>query len=87
MDFLSILNLANMESVVVMLKTTDIYEYKGILVSLECTQQGAEENYTARCSLYFDDYKDDQKLMGVTDIDSWKQLVNEYIDEVILNEN
>ena len=52
-------------------------------MSLECTQEGAEENYTARCSLYFDDYKDEQKLLGVTDIDSWKQLVNEYIDEVI----
>ena len=72
-----------MEGVVGLMKTTDIYEYKGILVSLECTQEGAEENYTARCSLYFDDYKDEQKLLGVTDIDSWKQLVNEYIDEVI----
>ena len=72
-----------MESVVVMMKTTDIYEYKGILVSLECTQEGAEENYTARCSLYFDDYKEEQSLLGETNIDSWKQLVNEYIDEVI----
>ena len=75
-----------MESMVGLMKTTDIYEYKGILVSLECTQQGAEENFTARCSLYFDDYKEEQKLLGVTDIDSWKKLVNEYI-EVILNEN
>ena len=65
------------------MKTTDIYEYKGILVSLECTQQGAEENFTARCSFYFDDYKEEQSLLGKTDIDSWKQLVNEYIDEVI----
>ena len=62
---------------------TDIYEYKGILVSLECTQHGAEENYTARCSLYFDDYKEEQKLLGGTNIDSWKQLINEYIDEVL----
>ena len=76
-----------MESVVGMMKTTDIYEYKGILVSLECTQQGAEENYTARCSFYFDDYKEEQKLFGETDMDSWKKLVNEYIDGVILNEN
>ena len=66
---------------------TDIYEYKGILVSLECTQEGAEENFSARCSFYFDDYKEEQKLFGVTDMDSWKKLVNEYIDEVILNEN
>ena len=72
-----------MESVVGMMITTDIYEYKGILVSLECTQQGAEENFTARCSFYFDDYKEEQKLLGETNIDSWKQLVNEYIDEVI----
>ena len=72
-----------MESVVGMMKTTDIYEYKGILVSLECTQQGAEENFTARCSFYFDDYKDEQSLLGETNIESWKQLVNEYIDEVI----
>ena len=83
MDFLSILNLVDMESMVGMMKTTDIYEYKGILVSLECTQEGAEENFTARVSLYFDDCKEEQKLLGVTDIDSWKQLVNEYIDEVI----
>ena len=76
-----------MESVVGMMQITDIYEYKGILVSLECTQQGAEENFSARCSLYFDDYKEEQKLFGVTDMDSWKKLVNEYIDEVILNEN
>ena len=76
-----------MESMVGMMKTTDIYEYKGILVSLECTQQGAEENFTARCSFYFDDYKEEQKLFGETDMDSWKKLVNEYIDEVILNEN
>ena len=76
-----------MEGVVVIMKTTDIYEYKGILVSLECTQQGAEENFTARCSLYFDDYKEEEKLSGVTNMDSWKKLVNEYIDEVILNEN
>ena len=69
------------------MKTTDIYEYKGILVSLECTQQGAEENFTARCSFYFDDYKEEEKLSGVTNMDSWKKLVNEYIDEVILNEN
>ena len=69
------------------MKTTDIYEYKGILVSLECTQQGAEENFTARCSFYFDDCKEEQKLFGETDMDSWKKLVNEYIDEVILNEN
>ena len=69
------------------MKTTDIYEYKGILVSLECTQQGAEENFTARCSFYFDNYKEEQDLIGVTDIDTWKQLVNEYIDEVIINEN
>ena len=69
------------------MKTTEIYDYKGILVSLECTQQGAEENFTARVSLYFDDYKDEQKLLGVTNLDSWKKLVNEYIDEVILNEN
>ena len=65
------------------MKTTEIYEYKGILVSLECTQQGAEENFTARCSFYFDDYKDEQSLIGVTTIDSWKQLVNQYIDEVV----
>ena len=65
------------------MQITDIYEYKGILVSLECTQQGAEENFTARCSFYFDDYKEEQSMLGVTDIDSWKQLVNEYIDEVI----
>ena len=65
----------------------DIYEYKGILVSLECTQQGAEDNFTARCTFYFDDYKEEQKLIGVTDMDSLKKLVNEYIDEVILNEN
>ena len=63
--------------------TTDIYEYKGILVSLECTQKGAEENFTARCSFYFDDYKEEQLMLGVTNIDSWKQLINEYIDEVI----
>ena len=63
--------------------TTDIYEYKGILVSLECTQEGAEENFTARCSFYFDDYKEEQSLIGVTNIDSWKHLVNQYIDEVI----
>ena len=63
--------------------TTDIYEYKGILVSLECTQKGAEENFTARCSFYFDDYKEEQSMLGVTDIDSWKQLINEYIDEVL----
>ena len=69
------------------MKTTDIYEYKGILVSLECTQQGAEENFSARCSLYFDDYKEEQKLLGVTNLDSWKSLVKQYIDEVILNEN
>ena len=69
------------------MKTTDINEYKGILVSLECTQQGAEENFTARCSLYFDDYKEEEKLSGVTNMDSWKKLVNENIDEVILNEN
>ena len=69
------------------MKTTEIYEYKGILVSLECTQQGAEENFSARCSLYFDDYKEEQKLFGETDMDSWKKLVNEYIDEVIINEN
>ena len=86
MGFLSVLNLVDMESVVVIMKTTDIYEYKGILVSLECTQEGAEENFTARCSFYFDDYKEEQKLLGVTNIDSWKKLVNEYI-EVILNEN
>ena len=67
--------------------TTDIFEYKGILVSLECTQQGAEENFSARCSLYFDDYKEEEKLMGVTNCDSWKKLVKEYIDEVVLNEN
>ena len=67
--------------------TTDIYEYKGILVSLECTQQGAEENFTARASFYFDDCKTVERLLGVTDIASWKALVNEYIDEVILNEN
>ena len=65
------------------MKTTEIYEYKGILVSLECTQQGSEENYTARCSFYFDDYKEEQKLIGVTNIDSWKALIKEYIDEVI----
>ena len=69
------------------MKTTDVYEYKGILVSLECTQEGAEENFTARCSLYFDDYKEEEKLSGVTNIVSWKKLVNEYIYEVILNEN
>ena len=69
------------------MKTTDIYEYKGILVSLECTQEGAEENFMARCSFYFDDYKEEQKLLGVSGMDSWKKLVNEYIDEVILNEN
>ena len=69
------------------MKTTDIYEYKGILISLECTQQGAEENFTARCAFYFDDYKDEQELLGKTNIDSWKKLVNEYIDEVVLNEN
>ena len=63
--------------------TTDIYEYKGILVSLECTQQGAEENFSASCSFYFDDYKEEQKLFGKTNMDSWKKLVNEYIDEVI----
>ena len=63
--------------------TTDIYEYKGILVSLECTQKGAEENFTARCSFYFDDYKEEQSMLGVTNIDSWKQLINEYIDEVL----
>ena len=72
-----------MESVVGMMITTDIYEYKGILVALECTHQGAEENYTARCSFYFDDYKDEQSLLGETNIDSWKQLVNQYIDEVL----
>ena len=72
-----------MESVVGMMVTTDIYEYKGILVSLECTQQGAEENFTARCSFYFDDYKEEQSMLGVTDIDSWKQLINDYIDEVL----
>ena len=83
MVLLWLLNLVDMESMVGMMKTTDIYEYKGILVSLECTQQGAEENYTARCSFYFDDYKEEQSMLGVTDIDSWKQLVNEYIDEVI----
>ena len=65
------------------MKVTDIFEYKGILVSLECTQQGAEENFTARCSFYFDDYKEEQKLIGVTNIDSWKALIKEYIDEVI----
>ena len=65
------------------MKVTDIFEYKGILVSLECTQQGAEENFTARCSFYFDDYKEEQKLIGVTNIDSWKGLIKEYIDEVI----
>ena len=65
------------------MKTTEIYEYKGILVSLECTQQGAEENFTARCSFYYDDCKDEQSLLGVTTIDSWKQLVNQYIDEVV----
>ena len=83
MDFLSILNLVDMESVVGIMKTTEIYEYKGILVSLECTQQGGEENFTARCSFYFDDYKEEQSLLGVTSIDSWKQLVNQYIDEVV----
>lgn len=72
-----------MESVVGIMKTTDIYEYKGILVSLECTQQGAEENFTARCSFYFDDYKEEQSMLGVTNIDSWKQLINEYIDGVL----
>ena len=72
-----------MEGVVGMMKTTDIYEYKGILVSLECTQHGAEENFTARCSFYFDDYKEEQSLLGETNIESWKQLVNEYIDGVI----
>ena len=65
------------------MKTTDIYEYKGILVSLEYTQQGAEENFTARCSFYFDDYKEEQSMLGVSNIDSWKQLINEYIDEVL----
>ena len=69
------------------MQITEIYEYKGILVSLECTQQGAEENYTARCLFYFDDYKEEQKLLGVSGMDTWKKLVNEYIDEVILNEN
>ena len=83
MVLLWFLNLANMESVVGIMKTTDIYEYKGILVSLECTQQGAEENFTARCSFYFDDYKEEQSMLGVTNIDSWKQLINEYIDEVL----
>ena len=65
------------------MKTVDIYEYKGILVSLECTQEGAEENFTARCSFYFDNYKEEQSLLGVSNIDSWKQLVNQYIDEVV----
>ena len=65
------------------MKTTEIYEYKGILVSLECTKRGAEENFTARCSFYFDDYKEEQSLIGETNIESWKQLVNEYIDGVI----
>ena len=69
------------------MKTTEIYEYKGILVSLECTQHGAEENYTARCSFYFDDEKVENSLLGVTNIDSWKLLVNQYIDGVVLNEN
>ena len=69
------------------MKTSDIFDYIGILVSLECTQEGAEENFTARCSFYFDDYKEEQKLFGKTDMDSWKKLVNEFIDEVILNEN
>ena len=87
MGFLSVLNLVNMESVAIIMKIIDIYEHKGILVSLECTQEGAEENFTARVSLYFDDYKEEQNLLGVTNMDSWKQLVNEYIDEVILNEN
>ena len=72
-----------MEGLVGMMKTTDIYEYKGILVSLECTQQGAEENFTARCSFYFDNYKEEQSLLGVSTLDSWKQLVNQYIDEVV----
>ena len=69
------------------MKTSDIFEYKGILVSLECTQQGAEENYTARCSFYFDDEKVENSLLGVTNLDSWKSLVKQYIDEVVLNEN
>ena len=69
------------------MQITDIYEYKGILVSLECTQQVAEENFTARCSFYFDDEKVENSLLGVTNIDSWKLLVNQYIDEVVLNEN
>ena len=69
------------------MKTTDIFEYKGILVSLECTQQGAEENYTARCSFNFDDEKLENSLLGVTNLDTWKTLVKQYIDEVILNEN
>ena len=72
-----------MESVVGMMITTDIYEYKGILVSLECTQQGAEDIFTARCSFFFDDFKEEQSLLGETIIESWKQLVYEYIDEVI----
>ena len=66
---------------------TDNYEYKGILVSLECTQQGAEENFTARASFYFDDCKTEESLLGVTNLDSWKSLVKQYIDEVVLNEN
>ena len=63
--------------------STDIFEYKGILVSLECTQHGAEENYVARCSFYFNDEKTEHSLLGETNIDSWKELVKEYIDEVI----
>ena len=65
------------------MQITDIYEYKGILVSLECTQQGGVENYTARCSFYFEDEKTEHSLIGETDLDSWKALVKEYIDEVL----
>ena len=65
------------------MKTTDIFEYKGILVSLECSQQGAEENFVAKCSFYFEDEKTEHSLIGETDLDSWKALVKEYIDEVL----